>query len=193
MDSKKHDLHFMTIVLILAFFVMILSINNIMPDMATGQVTYEYEQRTNFLSNLFKSQKEFNIENSNTVSDFKLNLVQSDYSIEEVDKLLAGSCDWVNLGNADYQDVRLLSGYEACIKKKYDSCVMTNKMLTTSFFNSKSGFCEGLQLEQTSNKLGSCTEKIRSATESCTFLPGDAEPRSGDYSQELMTSVLCCR
>ncbi len=193
MDSKKHDLHFMAIVLVLAFFIMILSIDNMFPEMAAAQVTYDYEQRTNFLVNMFKSSDDFNVLNPEAFSDIRVNLLDKGYSIDEVDSLLGGNCEWVNIGNSDYNDVRLLTGYEACKHKGFESCIMTNKMLTTSFYESKSTSCEGLQLEQISNKLGSCTDKMRSVTDPCVFISGDAEPRTGDYSQQLITTVLCCR
>ncbi|MBU1201932.1 MAG: hypothetical protein KJ583_00395 [Nanoarchaeota archaeon] len=194
MGEHGHDIHFMLIVLVLTFFIVTLSINQLDPSF-TANVIKRSPGENDPIINFLKSSGEkssFNIFDSKRASALQLDLTGKNVD-EEVQPVDIIKCDWVNVDNKYYAFVKGLTGKEACKSLNYNLCVMTNKETKTSYFASMNAECSNLQIELTSNKFGSCNEVVFSTTGDCSIksLSG-GEPLAGDVIESSYTSVLCC-
>ncbi|MFC2133921.1 hypothetical protein ACFLTH_04830 [Bacteroidota bacterium] len=170
MAEHGHDIHYMLIVIILAFFIAVLSLNQVNPDMATGNVvadTYE----TSGLVKFFQ-----------TVDDV-LNTPTG--MVVQSDVLANTGCEWINIDNQDFQKIKGLTGSEACQVMSYKSCMMTNVEKTTAYFASNDGSCKDFQFRDESNSFGNCADYLKSFNTGCI-------PEGKDLAENSYTTVFCC-
>ncbi len=191
MGDHGHDVHFLLIVLIMAFFVVVLSTNQLNPGITGNAVRAD---SGDFIVNLLKesaSSSRFNALSSNVFEPIHL---QDRETAEAGSHVTFSDCRWINADNEHYDLLKYLSGAAACKKANYASCVMTSKESANSYYSSKDGSCKSLQLTTMSSKPGSCDDLLVSSGSSCFYdSSGDAEPQAGDSIKSSFVSVFCCR
>lgn len=216
MKKHNHDVHFLLIVLILAFFVMALSYRQVDPGLTsmTGQVIESSpDDRPSFSSMVVKffrtsvsvpqyhaidnsAIRPIEIEVSNSYETRQSNIGGNAFLAPVGENnlgTLPEKCEWVNLNNEDYSKLKALTGYSACRTMAYRSCVATNEVVTEKYYSSTDSSCNSVQLEVESNKFGNCNKNVRTVEMPCsTQTQGFDEPAKGDVKELKYTSVLCC-
>lgn len=185
MKNHGHDIHYMLIVLILAFFVITLSYNQVNPDIAaaTGHVT-----RSNFLTGY--SVSDINVVDGSgflpPIRFFRGNLGGSATATEDNPDTTATSCEWINLNNEVFGRIKSMSGFSACRTLDYGSCMMTNVKGAKNYYGTNDGSCEDVTYRDESNSLGNCYTTIKTQSSPCFT-------ESVDVTENSFTTVYCCR
>ncbi|MAG38676.1 hypothetical protein CMO90_01180 [Candidatus Woesearchaeota archaeon] len=193
MGNHEHDIHFMAIVLILAFFMMTLSFNQVSP---TANVVKKSNQDSTFLKKTVESPKilalskdffkNLDFEITKSVFSFKNSNIGGKAVVSSVQDISDKKCSWINLDNKGYSKIKAMTGKTACKVSGYDSCLMTNKAKTVSYYSSSDSSCSGLQFKDSSNEFGNCDVRVRTFAGYCSLQD------AGDVKENSFTSVLCC-
>lgn len=208
MGEHSHDIHYMLIVLILAFFVITLSLNKLGPDMLTGQVIGGDSGSEGFVVKFLRSTaRSSNIRAVNAegiIDTIKFNVVEMPWgeilntglpknniggeavSIGVAAESKASSCDWINVDNKDFRRLKSLSGYSACRAYGYGSCITTNIEKTKTYYNSSDGSCSTVLYRDESNDFRNCYSRIQTSNTPCFKEPTDV-------TESSYTTVLCCK
>ncbi|MFH1589171.1 MAG: hypothetical protein ABIB43_01245 [archaeon] len=198
MSKHGHDLHYMVIVLVLAFFVFALAVNRMDVEL-TGHVVTSTERTDNFI-NFFKNANEpneFPLLSFNELFE-PIALENSDFSwsdlfTEEENDNVGGAavqtspaivyvgngCNWINLDNERYDRLKTLSGNAACRVSGYKSCMMTNSLKTTSYYSND---CFDLMYKDNYNVFGNCDDRITTTSTLCV----------DGVKESSYVSVFCC-
>ncbi|MBC8500432.1 MAG: hypothetical protein ISS25_03585 [Nanoarchaeota archaeon] len=210
MAKHVHDIHYMLIVLILAFFVITLSYNQVNPGI-TGQVVKRTIGTEGFVVKFLRSTtapSDFKaVSTEGLLTPIKINTVRLPWKKilnveipvkniggETVYQMPAGEdvvktnldCAWVNLNNKDFIKLRSLSGHMACRATDYDSCLMTNTVKTMIYYSSGDGSFKDVMFKDVSNNFNNCYNTIRTTDE-------NYRDESGDVRETKYTTVFCCK
>lgn len=216
MAKHSHDIHYLLIVLVLAFFVVAVSVDNIDPSV-TGNVVKSSAEKDfymNFLRQTINDQKfqavsvgnllnPIDIGGINPWEDIELPSSGSNIGgkaiavpkkeIQIIEKVQTPDCEWVNLDNEIYNRLKSLNGKSACKVEGYDSCMMTNQVTTSMYYASKDSSCKDMQIKETENKFGTCADQIKTVDYPCTTQSNNlGEPLKGDFEEREYTTVFCC-
>ena len=165
MGEHKHDINYLIIVLFLAFIMVILSVNQTNPELATGHVTRDSGDAVLDFLRSFSSEP---------VNAFEGNVFDKQ----------APQCQWISLDNVDYFDLVAMSGTEACTHIGFSSCMMTSFRTERTKYQSTDGTCQNYKSEETFDKIGDCGDDVEYTRNACGF---------GDYSETGYTMLFCCQ
>ena len=143
MADHNHDIHYMLVVLILAFFVITLSFNNVETG-ASGNVVKSTSGAEGYVVKFLISTAQsanINAIKDGVITPINIRIVKLPWDALFAENNNFGgqavhqpssmkNCEWINVENEDYTQIRTLSGNVACQVKGYDSCLMTNFIKT---------------------------------------------------------------
>jgi len=200
----------MLIVLILAFFVITLSYNQVNPGI-TGQVVKRTSGTEGFVVKFLRSTtapSDFKaVSTEGLLSPIKINTVRlpwkeilnAEISVKNIGGEATNQmsvverkietnldCAWVNLNNKDFTKLRSLSGHMACKAADYDSCLMTNTVKTMIYYSSEDGSFKDVMFKDVSNNFNNCYNTIRTTDE-------NYRDKSRDVRETKYTTVFCCK
>lgn len=197
MGKQEHDLAFMSLVLLFAFVFMSLSVNQLNPDMLT---TENAVRENYFMQDLIKKTSQPADIKSVDGTDFLRPItVRTSGSISKILNFFktnsptgfvvqgknSNNCEWVNLDNKNYDNLKTLSGSEVCRAFGYDKCNTVNSVKTKNYYNSDDGACSELVIQDNYNDFKNCDSTIKTVNTPC-------HTETIDVNEFEYTEVLCC-
>ncbi|NQU97962.1 hypothetical protein HQ533_00705 [Candidatus Woesearchaeota archaeon] len=210
MVNHGHDIHYMLVVLILAFFIITLSIDQVQPGITANVVNEGLGAEgllVKFLRSTAQNSQLRAVNADNLFNPIAVKTVSIPWKEILGAKAPAGNiggkaiatpvtktvveskplnCEWVNLDNNVFDKVKALSGSSACRFEGFDSCLMTNHVKTTTYYASNDGTCRQLVFKDQSNNFDDCRATIQTQHTGCFT-------ESRDLMESSYTTVFCCK
>ncbi|MBU0471926.1 MAG: hypothetical protein KKF65_04825 [Nanoarchaeota archaeon] len=209
MADHGHDIHYILIVSIIAFFVVTLSVGQLNGGITANVVDADYSHGEGLLVNFLRvtaRNAELRYVNSKVIEPVDVDTAKFSWKnvfslssergniggqavATPVSKSVVESkpldCWWINLDNERFNRLKALSGDSACRLEGYDSCMMTNNIRTTTYFASSDGSCKQMVFKDLSNNFNNCDERIHTVSTDCFS-------ESRDLLESEYTTVFCC-